>query len=46
MAALSQIIGTRNALTHGYHLIDDEMVREAILKALPIPRPEIEKLLP
>ena len=46
IAAIPQIVGMRNALAHGYDVIDYEMVWGAIHETLPILRREIEALLP
>jgi uncharacterized protein with HEPN domain len=46
IAAIPQILGMRNALAHGYDVIDYETVWRAIHETLPLLRREIEALLP
>ena len=45
ISASGQIIGLRNALIHGYDVIDDPTVWRAVQHSLPVLRAEVEGLL-
>ncbi len=40
-----KIIAFRNAITHGYDLVDDQLVWDAVINKVPILKKEVESIL-